>query len=187
MNRPTFTHGVVVAAILAFASGALAATLTTFVDPTSVARLLVAGISLAYITYLLRTATVRTGLVTTLTLWSALALATWWLSPPMPFYVLIHVGAIWLVRSLYFYTGMIPALIDLGLSGLAACLFAWAGMRTGSAILATWCFFLVQSFFVLVPTEIGAGRGTATHPDNASFERARRQADDAIRTLIHKT
>jgi len=185
MKRPAFFNGVVVAAVLAFVASAIVATLTPFIGMGTVIRLLIPALSLAYLFYLMRSTEERTGRITTLTLWSALALFTWWIAPPLPFYVLIHVGAIWLVRSLYFYSGVFPALIDLGLSGLSVSAFVWAASRTGSVFLATWCFFLVQALFVSIPPRMTDKAALASNPDNEPFDRARRRADDALRVLIN--
>jgi hypothetical protein len=156
MNRPTFFQGVAVAAVLAFAASIVIGALTPFVGVGSVVRLVIPAISLAYIMYLLRSSTERVGRITTLTLWSALAVTVWWISPPLPFYVLVHVGAVWLVRSLYFYSGIFPALMDFGLSAMSVSAFIWAASRTGSVFLATWSFFLVQALFVVIPASISS-------------------------------
>lgn len=184
MNRPNFYHGVAVAAVLAFVASTVIATLTPFVGLSSVVRLMIPALSLAYILYLLRSSAERTGRITTLSLWSALAVVTWWVCPPLPFYVLVHAGAIWLVRSLFFYSGILPALMDLSLSALSVSAFVWAVSRTGSVFLATWSFFLVQAVFIAIPAAIGRKGKPGHHADNETFERARRQADDALRQLL---
>jgi hypothetical protein len=99
--------------------------------------------------------------------------------------VVLHVAAIWVVRSLYFHSSLLAALIDCGLSGLAACGLAWAAVQTGSVFVATWTFFLVQSFFVAVPP--APGRSAACPSRNESFARARRQADAALRVLARRS
>jgi len=185
MRRPTFMHGVIVAAVLAFVASVVVATLTPFIGLNSVVRLMIPALSFAYILYLLRSSYERTGRITTLSLWSALAIVTWWISPPLPFYVLTHVGAVWLVRSLYFYSGIFPALMDLGLSAFSVSAFVWAVSRTGSVFLATWCFFLVQALFIAIPPAIKKSRRTSDSPGNEPFDRARRQADEALRALIN--
>jgi hypothetical protein len=96
--------------------------------------------------------------------------------------VLVHVGLIWLVRSLYFYSGVLPALADLGLSVLGAAFAVWAAQRSGSAMLAFWCFFLVQAFHVLLPTAI-AERGQPADDADLKFNRAHTAAEGAIRRL----
>ena len=185
MNRPSFFHGVAAAAVLAFVASAVIATLTPFVGLGSVVRLVIPTLSFAYILYLVRSSDERTGRITTLSLWSALAVVTWWIAPPLPFYVLIHVAAIWLVRSLYFYSGIFPALLDLGLSAFSVSAFVWAVSRTGSVFLATWCFFLVQALFVAIPATVQGKAKPEQVVDNEPFERAKRQADDALRLLIN--
>jgi hypothetical protein len=186
MKRPTFFHGVIVAAVLGFFASAVVATLTPFVGLGSVIRLVIPGLGLAYLLFLFSRSEERVGRVTTISLWSALAVVTWWVSPPLPLYLLIHVAAVWLVRSLYFYSGLLPALMDLGLSALSISATVWAITRSGSVFLATWCFFLVQALFVTIPPAVKGKekqeRNTAA--ENERFEQARRQADAALRTLF---
>jgi len=104
--------------------------------------------------YLFSRSEERVGRVTTLSAWIALAAVTWWFAPPLPLYLLIHVAAIWLVRSLYFYSGVMPALMDLGLGALSVSATVWAITRSGSVFLATGCFFLVQALFVTIPPAV---------------------------------
>lgn len=190
MNRPSFFQGVLVAAVLGFFASAIVATLTPFVGLAAVVRLVIPALALAYLLYLFSRRTERTGRVTTLFVWGVLAAATWWFAPSLPLYLLIHVAAVWLVRSLYFYSGVLPALLDLGISTLSVSATVWAISRSGSVFLATWCFFLVQALFVAIPPAI-KGRdtipGTAQNKaatGNENFDRARRQADKALRQLF---
>lgn len=186
MKRPTFMHGVLVAAVLGFFASAVVATLTPFVGLGSVVRLVIPALGLAYLLYLFSRSTERLGRVITLSIWTVVAAITWWIAPPLPLYLLIHVGSIWLVRSLYFYSGVMPALIDLGLSTLSVSATVWAITRSGSVFLATWCFFLVQALFVTIPPAINTRRKTQAPaaPDNENFEQARRQADKALQQLF---
>lgn len=186
MKRPTFFHGVVVAAVLAFAASVVIGALTPFVGVGSVVRFVIPAVSFVYVMYLLHSSTERVGRITTLSLWSALAITIWWIGPPLPYYVLVHVGAVWLVRSLYFYSGIFPALMDLGLSAMSVTAFVWAASRTGSVFLAAWSFFLVQALFVVIPTTIARRKESGKSPTtgNESFERARRQADQALQQLF---
>jgi hypothetical protein len=162
------------------------ATLTPFVGLGAVIRIVIPALGLAYLLYLFSRSTERLGRVTTLAAWSALAAITWWVAPPLPLYLLIHVGAIWLVRSLYFYSGLVPALLDLGISTLSVSATVWAITRSGSVFLATWCFFLVQALFVAIPKTVQGKQKTSRErtADNDSFENARRQADAALRQLF---
>jgi hypothetical protein len=186
MKRPTFLHGVIVAAVLGFFASAVVATLTPFVGFGHVVRLVIPALGLAYLLYLLGRSEERLGRITTISVWSALAAITWWISPPLPMYLLIHVAAVWLVRSLYFYSGILPALMDLGLNTLSISAFVWAITRSGSVFLATWCFFLVQALFVAIPPALAKKRTQqrSTPAESEQFETARRQADQALRQLF---
>jgi len=189
MKRPSFIQGVIVAAVLGFFASAVVATLTPFVGLGAVIRLVIPALGLAYLLYLFSRSTERLGRVTTLSFWSALAAVTWWVAPPLPLYLLIHVGAVWLVRSLYFYSGLVPALMDLGISTLSVSATVWAITRSGSVFLATWCFFLVQALFVAIPPTITPSMSRKkAHAerlaDDDTFDHARRQADKALRQLF---
>jgi len=186
MRRPSFFHGVIVAAVLGFFASAVVATLTPFVGLGAVLRLVIPALGLAYLLYLFSRSGESIGRVFTLSVWGALAAITWWVAPPIPFYLLIHVAAIWLVRSLYFYSGVMPALMDLGLSTLSVSATIWAITRSGSVFLATWCFFLVQALFVTIPPAIKRTKTPQRNAvaENEKFERARRQADQALRQLF---
>ena len=186
MKRPSFFHGVIVAAVLGFFASAIVATLTPFVGLGPVVRLVIPALALAYLLYLLGRSEERTGRVITLSLWGVLAAGTWWIAPPLPFYLLIHVGAIWLVRSLYFYSGVMPALMDLGISTLSVSATVWAISRSGSVFLATWCFFLVQALFVAIPPAIKSRRTSRRNAASESekFDQAKRNADKALRQLF---
>lgn len=186
MKRPSFFHGVMVAAILGFFASAIVATLTPFVGFGAVLRLMIPALGLAYLLFLFTRSKERVGRVTTLALWIALTAVTWWVAPPLPFYLLIHVGAIWLVRSLYFYSGVLPALMDLGLSTLSISATVFAISRSGSVFLATWCFFLVQALFVTIPPAIKSKQAARRHAEREGekFEHARRQANQALRQLF---
>jgi hypothetical protein len=76
--------------------------------------------------------------------------------------------------------------MDLGLNALSISASVWAITRSGSVFLATWCFFLVQALFVGIPPAVNkkANPKRNTAPDNERFERAKRQADAALRTLF---
>ena len=186
MKRPSFVRGAIVAALLAFFASAIVATLTPFIGLGAVIRIVIPALSFAYLLYLLSCNKERTGRVTTLSIWIAMAALTWWAAPPLPLYMLIHAVAIWLVRSLYFYSGILPALMDMGVSTLSISAAVWAITRSGSVFLATWCFFLVQALFVAIPPTIQRKRKVRQDAalDTGTFEQARRQADQALRQLF---
>lgn len=184
MTRPVFLHGVLAAAVLGFVASAFITVFTPFMGIGLVTRLVVPMLSLAYLLYLFTRNDEKTGRVTTLVLWSAMTAALWWLGPPLPFYLLVHAGAIWLVRSLYFYSGVLPSLMDMALTGFSLVASVWALSRTGSVFLGTWCFFLVQALFTAIPRSVGGQSAPEQLVPAGEFERARRQADAALRQLM---
>ncbi len=181
MKRPTFLQGVVVAGAFALGAGALVVALAPFFATAVVARLLIPVLAFAYIVYLLTQSRERTGRVTVVAVWLALAISAWWFVASFPAYVLIHAAAIWLVRSLYFHAGALTSLLDLALTVFASAFTVGVLLRTGSAFLATWCFFLTQALFAAIPTTLD--RRPAGRPTPSAFDRASHQADAALRQL----
>jgi hypothetical protein len=183
---PSFWHGVGAALVLSLSGAALLGALTPMIGPISAFRAVIALLGLAYLLYLLGRSAERIGRVTTITLWLLATAVLWFVEPPLTAYVLAQVGMIWLVRCLYFYSSLLPALADLGLSVLGAAFAAWAASRSGSGLLALWCFFLAQAFFVALPAALDARaepRPGARDDDDVAFDRAHRAAEAALRRL----
>ncbi len=132
-RKPTsFAHGVVAAAVLSVSGAAVLAALTPFLGAGTALRAVIALLGFAYVLYVQSVSGERVGRVTTIVLWLLAATATWVVGVPFVGYVLIHAGLLWLVRSLYFYSGVLPALLDLGLSALGLAFAVWAAGRSGS-------------------------------------------------------
>ena len=185
MKQPTFLEGVGVAIAASLAGSVLYTALNTVFPGGPVLRLLIAGIGLAYVVYLLGRTPERVGRVTAAATWLLVAGALWFTHPPLLFYICAHLGAVWLIRSLYFYSSALSALADLGLNGLALAAGIWAITRTGSVFLGIWCFFLVQALFVVIPKSIRRKSGTtrAGHEHADRFQHAYRAAETAVRKL----
>ena len=148
-------------------------------------RLLVAGLSLGYVLYLLKRSSESTGRIVTLTLWLMLSGIAWFLVADPLIYLALHLGLIWLVRTLYHQPGPLAALLDLGLNLLALIAGVWAFMHADSVFLGIWSFFLVQALFVAIPAADGRQARTdgdeQTQPDR--FQQAHRSAEAALRKL----
>ena len=138
MKRPTFLAGVTAALALAVGASILTATAVPLLGPGLSVRLLVPALSLAYLLWLLTRSGARTGRVTALASWTLFAVLLFWFAPPLPAYLLAHVAVIWLLRSLYAYAGIVPAMADLVLGGFSLLGAIWAWSHTGSVFLATW-------------------------------------------------
>jgi cytochrome c biogenesis protein CcdA len=185
MKQPTFFEGVVVALVASVAGSVLFTALTSLFAAGAVLRLLIAGLGLGYIVYLFSRSRERIGRLTALGFWAIAAGATWWLAPSLPLYLLVHLGLIWLIRSLYFYSSLLSAFADLGLGGLGLAAALSASTHTNSLFLGIWCFFLLQALFVAIPARLdrkSSQRRPA--PDREDrFQRAHRAAETAVRKL----
>ena len=185
MKQPTFLEGVSVAIAASLAGSMLYTAMEVVLPGIPVLRLLIAGISLAYVVYLLSRSPERVGRITAAAAWVIVAVVLWYTHPPLLLYVLVHLGTLWIIRSLYFYSSALSALADLGLNGLSLAAAIWAVTRTGSVFLGIWCFFLVQALFVLIPKSVNRkpGTGQAGHESDDRFQHAYRVADAAVRKL----
>jgi len=185
MKQPTFPEGVAVALAASLAGGAIYTALNVLFPGAPLLRLLIAGISLVYVIYLLGRSSERVGRITTVAVWVIVAGMLWFTQPPLPLYLCMHLGAIWLIRSLYFYSSVLSAPADLGLNSLALSAAIWAITRTNSVFLGIWCFFLVQALFVVIPKQAfrrsGANRAGQAGTDR--FQHAYRSAEAAVRKL----
>jgi hypothetical protein len=185
MRHPTFLEGVAVAVVASTAGSILFTALTAVFAGGAVLRVVIAGIGLGYVLYLFSRSRERTGRITALVAWAAVAGLTWLMSPALPLYALVHLGLVWLIRSLYFYCSVLSALADLGLTGLSLAAAVWASIHTGSLFLAIWCLFLVQALFVAIPEGMDRKglQGARSNADEDRFQRAYRAAQAAVRKL----
>jgi hypothetical protein len=178
---PSLGLGLVAALILSVCGAALLAALTPWLGLGLALRAVIALLGFAYVLHAIGRSGERVGRITTLVCWLVVASGAWLAGLPLVAYVLVHLGAIWLVRSLYYYSGLMPALADLGLTMLGAAFAVWAAQRADSAWLAFWCFFLVQAFHVSIPTSLT--RSSAPEAPDDAFARAHRAAEAAVRRL----
>ena len=186
--RPSLLAAILVALATSASGAALVAAFAPLLGTDAALRAAVAVVAAGYVMYLLAKSSERVGRATTAVVWLALSACAWLAGVPLAAFVLLQVAMLWLVRSLYFYSGVLPALLDLALTALGVALAAWAAARSGSPFLALWCFFLVQALTVLVPSAIApcgaAERGAPASPGAGdAFERARRAAEGALRRL----
>ncbi len=185
MKRPGFFEGVGVAIVASAVGGVLFGVLTPLFAGGFVLRVLIAGLGFLYVLYLLRRSDERVGRITTLSIWTMAAVAIWLLGLSLPLYLLAHLGLIWLVRSLYFYSSLFSAFADLGLVVFGFAAAVWAALETGNLFLSFWCFFLVQALFVLIPGSLKrkVGKGASTLDADDRFLHAYRVAETALTKL----
>jgi hypothetical protein len=182
-RTPSIGAGLVAALVLSAGGAALLAALSSLLGYATALRAVVAVLALAYLLYSIGRSGERVGRVTTVACWVVIASAAWLIGLPIAGYVLVHVGLVWLVRSLYYYSGLLPALADLGIAVLGAAFAVWAAQRSESAWLVLWCFFLVQAFHVLIPASLAQRDKGAPGSSDDAFARAHRAAESAARRL----
>lgn len=183
MKRPGFFEGVALAFGLSLLGGLVYSALNLILPADLALRLVIAGLSLAYLLYLLRRSSERVGRPTTLAAWLAMAAAVWLWPPGLPLYVLAHLCTLWLIRSLYFHGSLAAALADAVLNGLALVTALWAARETQSLFASLWCFFLVQALFSSLPNPNPDGRSAAGPDPEDRFGQAHRTAEAALRRL----
>lgn len=185
MKKPGILEGTGVAIVASLASGVLGALLPLLVSQATSARIVIASLALAYLIFLLNRSEERSGRIVVMASWFIVTSSVWILDFSLLWFVLCQAATIWIIRSLYFHSSVLPALFDLGLIAFGLTASAWALLQTGSVVMATWCFFLTQSLFGLIPGFAGFGHSPADintyHQDR--FQSAHRVALDAVRKL----
>jgi NAD/NADP transhydrogenase beta subunit len=183
MKRPGFFEGALLALALSLVGSLAYGALNLIFPAALVLPLVIAGLSLAYLLYLLHRSPERVGRLTTLAVWFVMAALVWLWPLGLPLYVLAHLGTLWLVRSLYFHGSLTAAVADLMLSGLALIAALWAIGQTGSLFASLWCFFLVQALFSSIRGPAHGAQGTAGPDPEDRFGQAHRAAEAALRRL----
>jgi hypothetical protein len=184
MKGPSFSEGVALALIASLVASVTYSVLPALFGPAWTARALIAALGLAYVLYLLRRSRKRTGRIVTVAAWLSVAALDWFLVPDPLLYLAVHLGMVWLVRSLYHQSGPMAALADLALNAFALMAGIWAFLHADSLFLGVWSFFLVQALFVGIPTTRAAGRRGTQHDRQVDpFQAACRSAEAALRRL----
>jgi hypothetical protein len=187
-GRGTFLGEVAFGFVVSLAAAAVALTLS-FVMPSSfVARLVVTGLGLTYVVRAIARSGEKTGRIVALAVWVTVAAGLWVTGAGLPVLVAAHVALVWLARSLFTYSRLIDAGLDLGLTVMALSFAILAAVRSESVFLASWCFVLVQALHVAIPEFVS--RWTTPRDEellasdpNRGFADAFKAADEALQRL----
>lgn len=185
MKGPGILRGIAAAIVASLSAGFLTKVLPLVFTPSTSLTLVVSTLSLGYLLFLFRYSNIHRGRVLVLTTWFVISLAGWLLGVGMFWQLLSHLLLIWLVRSLYFHSSMLSALLDLVLIAMATGAGFWAVLQTSSLTTAVWSFFLCQALFSAIPEFTGKAKGdtTAQPINNDQFQSAYRIARQAVRKL----
>jgi hypothetical protein len=189
MKAPGILEGIVIAIGASVAGGVLSALLPMFISRSNSMLILIAALTLAYLLYLLKRSNERTGRVIMVALWLITTLGSVLLDTSLISFLLIQAALIWMVRSLYFHSSVLPALLDLGLVAFGLVASSWAILQTGSVMTAVWVFFLSQCLFVLIPSFAASHNPSSclNTVETDRFQSAHRVALDAVRKLSTHT
>ncbi len=176
MKTPSFFEGVGIALITAIGGSVLFTFLPHITGTATAIKLMISIITLGYLWYLFRRSPERIGRLTIVAGWLLATVITWLWSPSLILFALFNAGTIWLVRSLYFYNGVLISITDLLLTLLGFASAYWAMINTQSLFLSIWCFFLVQALF---PSLLSLWNRTPTQTNTST------ESDDAF-TNAHK-
>lgn len=187
-RKATFLGEAAFGFAISLTAAAIALTLSFVLPATFVARLVVAGLGLTLVVRAVSRSDEKTGRIVTLAVWAAIAVGIWLLGVGLPIYIVVHVTLAWLARSLFTYSRLIEAGIDLALSLIALSFAIFAVVRTDSVFLAAWSFVLVQAFHACIPSLAARWvapqeRSLPVGDPNRGFADAFKAADDALHRI----
>jgi hypothetical protein len=189
MKTATLFEGIFVAFLFSLISSVTYFALSSIFSDSFLIQLLITGLSFAYILYLLSRSKAPIGRITSVVVWTVAVIFLWFFSPPISVFLLIHLLMIWLIRSLYYYSSLFSSLLDFALNGLSVATAFWAANHTDSLFLTIWCFFLIQTLFVLIPQKLKhtTSNESSTLDSEAEFQNAYRTEESAIEKLSIQT
>lgn len=183
IKHPSFVEGVGVAVVASILGAVLYSVFVLIFSIGIGARLMVAFVFTAYIVYLLWRSPTKRGRMTALLLWGATLFITWFIYPSFIVYLIVHMGAVWLIRSLAFYKSITPALLDSLLVMLSLAVTVWAYLSSHSVLLSLWSLFLVQALFSFLPMQLGRKDESMVGHHDEQFMQAYQNAETAVRKL----
>lgn len=185
MRRPSVFEGVWVAAIISAIGAAFLSVYPYAMYLSDPEQLVFTALAGFYIFYLLFRSEEKTGRITIALIWIVVSLVCLFVIGNTLFLLVSQLGMSWLVRLLYYHNGVLTAFADFILICLGVLFAAWASNETYSTFLTLWCFFLVQSLFVLIPANISIKGNSRQHNIDTSdrFAHAHQVAEMAVRKL----
>ena len=185
MNSPHLFRHIAIALFFALIASVGSFVLVPLIGFSLTTAMALPAISLLYLLFLFSQASDKTGRITCMMLWSAMTLGIWVFNPSIDIALVLHLGAIWLIRSLYFHNGIVGPLLDLVLSASSVAVALWCYFHSGSVFLSVWSLFLTQAFFVAIPPALTQTPSAEkkTTDNTRKFNEASASADAALRQL----
>ncbi|MFK7795634.1 MAG: hypothetical protein AB8B89_09810 [Gammaproteobacteria bacterium] len=185
MKRPSFFEGAFIGIIASIFGSTIFTTFSWFISSANVMQFVITLISFAYLIYLLSRSQEKLGRIIVLACWCVVTGAAWLISLPLIMFILTQISMLWLIRSLYFYSSIVPALIDLSMTAISFSVAVATVFHTSSIFLGFWCFFLIQALFVFIPVRISKNptSQSLTNTTTDNFNKAHRSAEAALRKI----
>jgi hypothetical protein len=130
-----------------------------------------------YCAYLMHRSTVKTGHVVVPAIWLVTTVCLFSFVSPAAM-IAVQTAFIWIIRSLYFHSGILASGADALLSVCALGIGTWA-LQNSNWFLAFWSFFLIQSLAVWIPQL----RRSSSLDAEQKFSTAAAHAHDALRRI----
>lgn len=181
--KPGFFEGVLVALIASVFAVVFHTVCAPLVGSASALRIIIGTLALGYVAYLLKRSPRRQGRLAAMTMWALATVIAAWAIDSLLLYAAAHLLLIWLLRSFNFYTSLLAASVDLGLSLLSLLVAVWASMTSGHLGTAVWCAFLVQAMFVFIPRSGWRWAMPIAKSPTDRFQHAFRAAEAAVAKL----
>lgn len=185
MNRVSFADGLLLALAASGSGGLIFLILAPWFALTTLFKLLATVLAAGVVCFWMIRVPKKVGRITAFSLWLVLTILAWIFIPSAVVFTGLHVVMVWLLRSLYFYTSPLAAMVDLGLCGLSIIVSIAAFNHTESVFLALWCLFLLQALVTLIPPNFKqyCGKQCGGSFSNDRFEKAYRTAEWALRKI----
>ena len=188
MGKTTLWHGVLIACVLSVLSVPLLLGLQWLGGG---AAMFITVLGLAYLAYLLAVSPSRRGRFVLGLASAVILLGAGIASPSAVVLGALVLGLIWLVRSVLFYAGILPALWDAALCAVSAVCAVGVAMATHRLWLAVWVFFLLQALFVYIPKlftrgQDGSRESAEATSQSEAFTRAHRAAEEALQAMAQR-
>ncbi|GAB4190901.1 MAG: hypothetical protein Tsb002_19110 [Wenzhouxiangellaceae bacterium] len=149
----------------------------------------IAAMALVYALVLLRCQRGRSGRLAAFSAWLLLSLGLMAAPVSLLGFALAQLAMLWLMRSVYSYRTLLPALGDAAISGIAVLIAIWTLLHSHSLLLTLWSFWLCQALVALLPPRFPTGRDDHDRhsPSSLRFDQAHDRAREALAVLASGT
>lgn len=193
MQGITFNQGLVfalLASLFSAISFSAFSAFSAFIDQAYAMlalEIIFAIVSFSYIGYLMQCSRIKTGRPTVSLVWLVFTLFLFYMQTDIMLFVGVQIVFIWLVRCLFYYSGLVSSMIDFCLTLMSVLVAIWVALYTDSLFLYVWSFFLCQACFAFIAPNFKKNNIHKYQPESfgQSFDRSFHQAERAVRQILN--